>query len=287
MKRRFLLIVFLSFIIMTIVGCGAQQTVPEKTLEWVVSDYIDKNQLDGPCLESSYQVTHDPDRKTNSDSVRVYLTMNCQHVTATSTYEATYQYDKSSGLWTLCRGGLWDKAELISLHIDDTTDGWNKSFQEVEWIPEVKKEGVECVREGDVFTIPVGEMVNDGTTLRSEDLAGYWVMSAHKQYDGDIYGYCEVEYLRFENENNAKITSDYYREILENTLGYELKSKVEKDQLTILRYALSFYEEEKTAIVIQQDGAVYVVMAYLENYEMGGQDFASILESVGYNELVW
>ena len=287
MKRHFLLILLLSFIVMTIVGCGTQLTVPETTLKWVVSDYIDGNQLDGPCLKSSYQVTHEPDRKTNSDTVQVYLTMEFQHVTAVSTYEATYQYDKSSGLWTLYRGGLWDEAELVSIHIDDTTVGWEKSFQEAEWASEVKKEGIDCVWEGDIFIIPVGEMMNDGTTLQSEDLSGYWTMSAYKQYNGNLNGYCEVEYLSFDNENNAKIAFDYYREIWENTLGYELKSEVEKEHLKILRYTLSFHKEEKTAIVIQQDGAVYVVMAYLEDYEMGGQDLASIFERVGYIELVW
>ena len=98
-------------------SCSAPKEVPEQTIAWVVEDYLQGSGL-GAVAESSYEVTHTPDESTKTDTVHIALDAAFERASLSSSYAATYQYNKASDLWTLIRGGQWQTETVDSYRLD-------------------------------------------------------------------------------------------------------------------------------------------------------------------------
>ena len=82
-----------------------------------VEDYLQGSGL-GAVSESSYEVTHTPDESTKTDTVHIALDAAFERASLSSSYAATYQYNKASDLWTLIRGGQWQTETVDSYRLD-------------------------------------------------------------------------------------------------------------------------------------------------------------------------
>ena len=281
MNRKLILIAMLIAILVLQAGCGNEMTVPDKTLEWVITDRVADNELYGECIDYQSKITHSPDKASNTDTVQILLTCNYQHLTVQYLFDATYQYNKSTDLWSIIRGGDW-ATELTSLDIEKSANAWKQILDAEGWAAEIKTEGIDSVREEDRFKVPLGEIVNDGAVLYAEDLVDYWTLNAQKQYNPEVkMGYLQVVYLSFANPENTRVAYDYYETIWEDALGFNVETSTEKDGFSMLELGSYFQEEGKKAIVIREEGAVFVISAYLENYNIGERDIDSILSKVG------
>ena len=84
---------------------------------WTVEDYL-KECGYGTVTDHSYEVTHSPEESTKTDTVHIALEATCERASLSTTYDATYQYNKASDLWTVIRGGEWQSASIASYRLD-------------------------------------------------------------------------------------------------------------------------------------------------------------------------
>lgn len=105
---RFVMIVLILSSAVILTACGSPKMVPDKTIEWAVEDYIKEHfSWLGLSPTYTYTVSHLPDSSTKSDTVHLDLSLTDPHFVGNTSYDATYIYDKSSGLWSVSRGGEW------------------------------------------------------------------------------------------------------------------------------------------------------------------------------------
>ncbi len=130
MKKGLILVLLLAVMVTCLSACGAEKTIPEKTVEWAIEDFI-KGQYGSleNAPQYSYVVNHSPDSSTKSDTIHVDLTLNDPHYTAVSAYDATYVYDKGSELWTLQRGGDWSSLKTTNMNISSDSQIWKDVWE--------------------------------------------------------------------------------------------------------------------------------------------------------------
>ena len=95
------------FAVFALAACGAPKQVPDQTIAWAVEDYL-KECGYGTASESSYEAIHSYDDSTKTDTVDIALSAEFPTASISTSCKATYQYDKSSGLWSVIRGGDWE-----------------------------------------------------------------------------------------------------------------------------------------------------------------------------------
>lgn len=129
-KRKIEVIVCCVLALFCLSGCGKAKTVPDKTIEWVVEDFLNWNSdRGGLYTDYSYTVSHDPDKNTNTDTIIVNLTVWYPHQMCRSEYRGTYQYNRASDNWGLSRDGYWDELMVWSFDISDSEQEWLNSLE--------------------------------------------------------------------------------------------------------------------------------------------------------------
>ena len=116
MKKSLLCLALLMFVLL-LTACGAPKEVPEQMIVWTVEDYL-KECGYGTVTDHSYEVTHSPEESTKTDTVHIALEATCERASLSTSYDATYQYNKASDLWTVIRGGEWQSASIASYRLD-------------------------------------------------------------------------------------------------------------------------------------------------------------------------
>ena len=113
MKRSLIAIVLVATMIISLAGFtayGFSEEVPDLMIKWLVEDYV--AELENKPESYSYDVEHNLDSGTKTDSITVTLTVLYSNNEAHSVYTGIYQYNKSTELWSLIRGGEWTELEL-------------------------------------------------------------------------------------------------------------------------------------------------------------------------------
>ena len=116
MKKSLICLALLMFALL-LTACGTPKEVPEQMIVWTVEDYLKESGY-GTVTEHSYEVTHSPDESTKTDTVHIALEATCERASLSTSYDATYQYNKASDLWTVIRGGEWQSASIASYRLD-------------------------------------------------------------------------------------------------------------------------------------------------------------------------
>lgn len=113
MKRSLIAIVLVATMIISLAGFtayGFSEEVPDLMIKWLVEDYV--AELENKPESYSYDVKHNLDSGTKTDSITVTLTVLYPNNDVQAVYTGIYQYNKSTELWSLIRGGEWMELEL-------------------------------------------------------------------------------------------------------------------------------------------------------------------------------
>ena len=119
------------FAVFALAACGAPKQVPDQTIAWAVEDYL-KECGYGTASESSYEAIHSYDDSTKTDTVDIALSAEFPTASISTSCKATYQYDKSSGLWSVIRGGEWTPVLVSSYRLNVTPKNILEVFQETD-----------------------------------------------------------------------------------------------------------------------------------------------------------
>ena len=183
MKKSMVLLLTTVFFLLFITGCGPQKTVPDKTLEWEVEEYLKANKyLGGAYTNYDYSVVHSPDKSTNTDTVQINLSVTYPHIVTSSIFNATYQYNRSSDLWSVLRGGNWDAPNVLSYDITESARIWQQSFESAGWTVMLEGEGADYIRQQIDYYKDASGISFDYPTQLVDNLEDFWYLSAFKQY---------------------------------------------------------------------------------------------------------
>ena len=124
--------VFLCILVFfSLAACGAPKQVPDQTIAWAVEDYL-KGCGYGTVTESSYEASHNYDDATKTDTVDIALMAVFPNASFKTSCQATYQYDKSSGLWSVVRGGEWAPVSVNSYRLTVSPRSILKTIKETD-----------------------------------------------------------------------------------------------------------------------------------------------------------
>lgn len=249
-------------------GFGLVKTVPEKTLEWVVDDYLDWNQyIGGKYTDYQYKITHDPDKSTNTDTVTIDLTITYPHVTASSNYEMTYQYDKSRDLWEELRGPGWDVLHIDTYDITSSSRLWMQAFESEGWEFELKAEGSS-------FAESLIANVNDG--LKTACQTG-WCIDAFYPIESDLGPQVRVYSIEFDDESTAQELLITLRDVNFNHIPVLGEAMGDNYFFSLLS---KYGYRESSCLLIRQDKTVFCISSDAP----AGYDYAiySVLQQVGF-----
>lgn len=230
-----MLIVILAALLL-LSACGAPKTVPDKTIEWAVEDFM-KSTFEPLGLNPgcTYSVAHTADSATKSDTIHIDLALDDTHFNGTSSYDATYVYDKSSGLWSVARGGEWsgvtiDQYKNVDLKKDTVIGAFEKNGFVIE--RESIIEGTQEDMSPDY--LPEGVICNSAWTYipSSDDLI--------------------LVQLLLEGENAGAKTYDAIREELKGLFQDEIAygSEIEENQVKGNNYEITIMHAIQDGMVI-------------------------------------
>lgn len=236
MKKPIILITALSLLLLCMTGCGAAKTVPDKTIEWEIEDYLKSAPtMGGAYTDYSSEVKHDPDHDTKTDTVSVELTITYPHCIAGVTYEATYQYDKASDLWTVIRGGKWETFHVNRYDIAASCKLWLNEMNRVGFNSTTMLQGKDEMSNVIADDYPeLGDLVIDGWNNE-----GYYPDINGWQYESQLNVYC-FETNRMED---AKLLYDAENESVRSVEWMNLIDNAEGDNYVFSRYMDSDGEE--------------------------------------------
>lgn len=281
MKRIFALIASLiAFTCFT--GFSMQRTVPDKTLEWVVEDYLDWNRyLGGVYTDYNYVITHDPDKATNTDTVQIHLSITYPHVTAASVYSATYQYDKSSDLWDVLRGGHWGSTDILTYDLTSSSRIWMDCIRAEGWTAEFIGEG----HDDAIEFLPIDDLFLESFEPEDFiiDLKTGWGIDAYCEYDNGEEAIMQVVVFEFNQDTIAQALIDA---MVDDTFDYltTFDQRSGNNYSAILLeppYDPNSYGTENI-LLIRQDATTFVVYSYYDSMFNGGSTFNYIMQQIGY-----
>lgn len=268
MKNNILTLFISAVALLFLSACGSTKTVPDKTIQWVIDDYLKTNEYyGGVYTDYQTEITHDPDSETKTDTVKIKLSITYPHLTASTKYEATYQYDKSSDLWNLIRGGDWESLYVEKYDMTSSFKLWSEAIQSAGFEVEDKAEGREIVSNlvEDSFSEELSTSVKDGWYIEA------WSNSA----------WSSVEILCI--TMNGKSEADSIYEVIRGQFKNELEL-LEYDGISGGNYTYSRYTDYDRAaysVLIRIDSTVYAVFAEDTDIYME-YDINLFLQQVGF-----
>lgn len=282
-KSKILLFATVLFMLF-IAGCGSQKTVPDKMLEWEVEEYLKSNKyLGGAYTNYDYSVVHSPDKSTNTDTVQINLSITYPHNVTSSIFSATYQYDRSSDLWSVLRGGNWDAPNVLSYDITESARIWQQSFESAGWTVTLEGEGADYIRQQIDYRKDASGVSFDYPTQLVDKLEDFWYLSAFKQYyeAGGSQSFAEIAFFKFPQVEDAETLFSFYNSNWD-TSNYTIEKTGSGEDYSLIVYADYYFGAGEKMVLVRIDNTLFSIGCGMEDLGNSETDLNSIFESLGY-----
>lgn len=247
MKRPIFLTIILCLFLLFLTGCGAPQAVPDKTIEWLIDDYLKEySYYGGEYTDYDADVKHDPDRETKTDTVTIDMTITYPHLVAETSYEATYRYDKSKETWDVIRGGEWAPIHVKNYDMTDSLKLWLEAAQ---------GEGFEVTTQGELGADMARSWLETAIGEASSSVEIPWCIQNY----ADAYG-CDVTIMDLKL-NSTEESQSIFKKLENHFAKVDLYNvyKFETDQGD--NYEYSYFRNTNSdphIMIIQYEASVFL-----------------------------
>ena len=269
MKRNVLVMVAAALIVCCLVGCGSPKEVPEQTLVREIEDYIKGADL-GDFEEYVQNINHNYDKSTKTDAVTINLTVTYLNSVAEASYNAIYQYDKTSDLWNKIRGDGWSSMRSRSINLSSSVDDWLEAFQKESFDFYEQKDSKESLADA-LLTYDV--TIKDG-----------WMIG----YSGDGLSFAEIDTYGNEiSANAARAFYDFRKNSIEENEDYTITWSSEGDNYQAFIFEIAQNDKSDNILkYLNVQADQYYLIFYL-NEKLTSQKINDVLKHLGVAPIIF
>ena len=271
--KKTLCLLFAAFSLLALSACGRQKTVSDQIIQWEIEDFL--LQYDNGYTDYQPSIIHSPDKDNNTDTVTVGLTVSYPHYTSATSFQATYQYDKSRDLWEKIRSRGWEPPRVLTYSIPFSSTSWQKALESLDF---------ECeLYEGDEFLLSTSTK----ESIKKSASGGWRILGFCDDDNYEHYRFADIQCIQFAPETDAR-TLVKYADIPQNRNGFCERDHKEGDNYEYCVFSYPFdvdYETKGTAITtcIWVDNTyLYVCAQYEEEYK-AEHDIKSLFNKLGFS----